>query len=232
MGHFETFERLAAAAAQDDHGREAREQVARLRVAGRECSAEPAPRLGSGRVVLGAGAHGRVRAFAGVAEWCGSPRGSRMTSPRLTRSTCASPPIRSTSSPSSMMCRVPSSANPIEKVRSGAYATIRSPLRRTLRSSSESKSCGWPYASRPSAASSIAGGSANSRGGRGKSAGVAERSARCSGGAVTVPAHASDYARRTASGATNRTGLGSRRGALPDVTFLLWRSSTRKEQNP
>jgi uncharacterized protein (TIGR02118 family) len=53
-----------------------------------------------------------------------------------------------------MMCRLPTSAKPIEKVRSGAYATIRSPLRRTLRSSSESKSCDRLSASRPSAASS------------------------------------------------------------------------------
>jgi hypothetical protein len=43
---------LAAGAAQDDHGREAREEVARLRVADRERSAEPARRLGCGRVVL------------------------------------------------------------------------------------------------------------------------------------------------------------------------------------
>ena len=66
-GHFEPFERLAAGAAQDDHGREAREQVARLRIADREGSAEPARRLG--RVVLGcAGAHGRVRVLACLAD--------------------------------------------------------------------------------------------------------------------------------------------------------------------
>jgi len=63
----------------------------------------------------------------------------------------------------------------IEEVRGGAYATIRSPLSRTLLSSSESKSCGRPFASRPSAVPSSAGGSANSRGGRSKSAGVAGR---------------------------------------------------------
>ena len=133
---------------------------------------------------------------------CGSPRGSRTTSPRLTHSTCGSPSIRSTSSPSSMMCRVPISAKLTEAARGGAYATIRSPLRRTVRSSSESKSCGWPDASRPSAASSSAGGSANFRGGWSKSARVAGRSARCSGGAVIVSAHSSDYVRRTVSGET------------------------------
>ena len=142
--------------------------------------------------------------------WCGPPRGSRMTSPRFTRPACASPSIRSTSSPSSMRCKVPVSAKLTEKVRSGAYATIRSPLRRTLRSSSESKSCGRPYAAGPGAASPGAGGSANSRGGPSKSAGVAGRSARCSGGTVIVSAHSSDYVRRTVSRATNRTGSGPR----------------------
>jgi hypothetical protein len=66
-GHFEPFERWPAGAAQDYHGRKAPEQVARLRVADRECSAEPARRLGC--VVLGcAGTHGRVRAVACVAD--------------------------------------------------------------------------------------------------------------------------------------------------------------------
>ena len=195
-GHLEPFERRAAGAAQDDRGREAGEQVARLRVADRERSAEPARRLGCGRVVPGcAGRTGTCARWPASLMWCGSPRGSRMTSPRPTRSAFASPSIQSTSSPSSTMCRVPIPAKLVEKVRCGAYATIRSPLRRTLRSSSESKSCGWPDEPRPSAASSKAGGSANSPGGRSKSAGVAGRSARYSGGAVIVPAHSSDYAR-------------------------------------
>ena len=68
-GHLEPFERRAAGAAQDDRGREAGEQVARLRVADRERSAEPARRLGCGRVVPGcAGRHRHVRALAGVAD--------------------------------------------------------------------------------------------------------------------------------------------------------------------
>jgi hypothetical protein len=66
-GHFEPFKRWAAGAAQDDHGREAREQVAGLRVADREGSAEPARRLGSA-VLRRAGPHDRVRALACVAE--------------------------------------------------------------------------------------------------------------------------------------------------------------------
>jgi uncharacterized protein (TIGR02118 family) len=68
-GHFEPFERWAASAAQDDHGREAREQVAGLRVADRECSAEPARRVGCPRVMLGcADANDRVLALACVAQ--------------------------------------------------------------------------------------------------------------------------------------------------------------------
>jgi hypothetical protein len=66
-GHFQPFEGRAAGAAQDDHGREAREQVARLRVADRECPAEPAGRLRC--VVLGcADPSDRVRAVARVAD--------------------------------------------------------------------------------------------------------------------------------------------------------------------
>jgi hypothetical protein len=49
-GHFQPFERRAAAAPQDDHGREAPEQVTRLRVADRKCPAQPAGQ--SGCVVL------------------------------------------------------------------------------------------------------------------------------------------------------------------------------------
>jgi hypothetical protein len=47
-GDFEPFERWTPGTAQNDHGREAREQVARLWVADRECPAEPARRLSRG----------------------------------------------------------------------------------------------------------------------------------------------------------------------------------------
>jgi hypothetical protein len=66
-GHFEPFERWAAGAAQDDHGREAREQVARLRVADRERSAEPA-RLLRSAVPGCAGTRDRVRVRSCVAD--------------------------------------------------------------------------------------------------------------------------------------------------------------------
>jgi hypothetical protein len=63
-GHLEPFERRAAGAAQDDHWREALEQVARPRVADREGSAEPARPLGRGRAAL-AGVADVVRVAAG-----------------------------------------------------------------------------------------------------------------------------------------------------------------------
>jgi hypothetical protein len=66
-GHFEPFERRAAAAAEDDRGGQAREQVARLRVADREGPAEPAGRLAC--VALGcAGARRRMGMLPGVAD--------------------------------------------------------------------------------------------------------------------------------------------------------------------
>jgi hypothetical protein len=66
-GHFEPFECRAAVTAKDDRVGEAREQVARLRVADREGSTEPARRLGY--VVLGyVGARRRVRLPACVAD--------------------------------------------------------------------------------------------------------------------------------------------------------------------
>jgi len=54
-GDFESFKGRAAAA-QDDHCREAPEQVARLRITDRERSAEPARRLVPGDAVLGCAA--------------------------------------------------------------------------------------------------------------------------------------------------------------------------------
>jgi hypothetical protein len=66
-GHFEPFECWAAVTAKDDRCGEAREQVARLRVADREGSTEPARRLGC--VVLEyVGAHHCVRLLACVAD--------------------------------------------------------------------------------------------------------------------------------------------------------------------
>ena len=177
----------------------------------------------------GSGAGARLPASL---MWCGSPRGSRTTSPRLTCWMCGSPSIRSTSSPSSMMCRVPISAKLIEKVRCGAYATIRSPLRRTLRSNSESKSCGWPFASRPSAASSGAGGSANSRGGRSKSAGVAGRSAKCSGGAVIVSTQFLGIRSTNSERSGQSDGLGAKFGRFFRRQLLPFAEQLRHRNSP
>jgi hypothetical protein len=77
------------------------------------------------------------------------------------------------------VCRLPMSAKPIEKARRGQYTAIRSPLRRTPRSSAESKSPDPPSTSRRSEASSNAGRPAG-------------RSARSPGRRAMVAAHPSD----------------------------------------
>src|SRR5262249_1926992 len=102
---------------------------------------------------------------------------------------------------------------------------IRSPLSRTLRSSSESRSCDRLSVPGPSVA---AGGSANSRGVWSKSAGAAGRSARFSGGAVIVAAHSSEYDRQTVSGASALPSAESfhrRSRMLPTSSLRVWAHS-------